>query len=523
MIACILCPWKTGFAGADSCKCLQISLIPDAEACATNYSTALDLTHTGAVTVTVTLQKRVYFTWPLCVPMTTGVPRVMHAANCPSDGQYRLCYYYGSAIETGVSVYIKQVSSIELVYAEMLGVDAKYSGISDSSAVLFGVDNVVESYSTFQVRVRLKDENGLACCEGTKVFLSLTKAGADASDKLWTSTTNANANKISLAGADGVAIFYDYRIRNTAGVNFYLTASAAAASLNIPATGSPTVGFIVRPGALNVDTNLASEYIVGAGADATSASLLDPIVVSARDWTGVTLVDLSTADGFTCEAMLETTGSGLDAAQGATWLAVRNSVTSTDLKPPTVQSGATNIVFNSGLASFTGVKVSMQAGLYFRIKFTLTQHAGSTGAAVVGAPTTAAFASQAAVNVPTSYTSVAYSTVFMISPAKMKVSWGASVTDYTASTFPIVVRSDGSAPTLPSVDAPNVDGLPSSLTISFLDGNGDTLANAACTNCVVARLVISTYDKSPKVVMRPMIITYNKRPKMIIRDLSLQP
>lgn len=77
--------------------------------------------------------------------------------------------------------------------------------------------------------------------------------------------------------------------------------------------------------------------------------------------------------------MLETTGNGLDSSTNTDWLGVRASVTSTDLTPSTSQSGNTNdIVFDAGIVSFVDFKINSQAGLYFRLKFTLTQHAGKS-------------------------------------------------------------------------------------------------------------------------------------------------
>ena len=358
------------------------SFIPDSEACPANYDTARDLTHTGAEAVSTNSGGRnlVAWTWPNCKPLTTGVPRVIDSAECPTVGLYRLCYYTGSAaIETGISAYIHQVASIELVEAKKSWYPY-YSGTASSSSEALGVDYVLEVKEPFSITVRLLDSDGNACCHGTKVFLSMTKHGADASAYLnkgsWPYST-ANDDKVYTVNTDGLAYFNNYFISDTAGTKFYLTVSVADATLNIPATGSATVGFIVRPKKLVVQTALSSEYIVGAGGDNAAAVLTTPIVVRAEDRYGNLLTGLATADDFHCEVMLETTGSGLDSFTNADWLGMRASVTSTDLTPSTSQNGNTNnIVFDAGIASFVDLKINSQSGLYFRLKFTLTEHAG---------------------------------------------------------------------------------------------------------------------------------------------------
>jgi len=466
-----------------------VAFIPDASAC-TAMNTANSVTFTGAATIASSVAS---FAWAGCIPLTSGVPRIMDSANCPTDGLYRLCYHNGgdsTTIETGISTYYKQVNFMELTSAKHVS-SPTFEGIAATNDTAFGENFVHEVYEPFTITVLLKDENGNPCCEGTKVFLALTKAGADDSSNLYNAAgSNTNTDKIVLADANGVATFTSYTIRGTAGKFFYFTASVAGRSLNFPATGAANAGFQVRPTKLTQYTTLVTEYIVGANGDNANAVLGD-IEIRALDRYNNVLAGLVTADDCHCEAMLETGNSGVDSAQSTNFGGVGGFTASADLTAATV-------VFNLGKATFSGVKIAKTAGRYFRLKYWMTEHAGSTGAAVLqtlGYTTSDA----AAVNSPTSYVTEAYSTVFMLSPAKMKLSWGgtaedspfqhAGATDYTASTFPIVTRLDGSPATYPTVDAPNTDGLPSAINVILLDADGSTLSSTNCTKCFYARLV----------------------------------
>jgi len=467
-----------------------VAFIPDASACPTDMNTANSVTFTGAATVSSGVAS---FVWAGCIPTTSGVPLVMDSPNCPTEGLYRLCYNNGGdsdKIETGISTYFFQAHTIELTSAAHVS-SPTFDGTAATNATLFGADFVYEVFEPFTVTVLLKDGNGNPCCEGTKVFLALTKAGVDDSSNLYNSGgSNANANKIVLADANGVAVFTSYTIRGTAGKFFYLTASVAGATLNIPATGAADAGFMIRPTKLSQFTTLNTEYIVAAGGDNANADLGD-IEIRALDRYDNVLAGLVTADDCHCEAMLETGSAGTDSAQATDFGGVGGFTSSSDLTAATV-------VFNEGKATFSAVKVAKTAGRYFRLKYWMTEHAGSTGAAVLqtlGYTTSDA----AAVNSPTSYTQEAYSTLFMLSAAKMKLTYGgtasdsphqhATATEYTSSTFPIVTRLDGAPATYPVVDAPNTDGLPSSINVVLLDGNGDTLSSTNCTGCFFARLV----------------------------------
>ncbi len=78
-----------------------------------------------------------------------------------------------------------------------------------------------------------------------------------------------------------------------------------------------------------------------------------------------------------------------------------------------------------------------------------------------------------------------FSTVFMITPAKMKLAVNeVGPGDYTSINFPKVVRLDGN----PS-DAPDVDGLPAVLKVALLDSDGSVLSSTNCTSCMAVRLV----------------------------------
>lgn len=154
------------------------------------------------------------------------------------------------------------------------------------------------------------------------------------------------------------------------------------------------------------------------------------------------LVSLHTGDNGT-DASLSTT---LGAASDQTALLPALARTS----GAAIQNGLA--VFNDTLAlSLTGI-----AGRYFKLVFTLEGYPDITVS----------------------------STTFQVSPAAFKVGYGAASTDYDAPGFPYVVRLDGNAS-----DSPNVDGLPSSLTVSLMGDASTVLSKAACSACMIARLV----------------------------------
>jgi hypothetical protein len=96
---------------------------------------------------------------------------------------------------------------------------------------------------------------------------------------------------------------------------------------------------------------------------------------------------------------------------------------------------------------------------YFLLKFRVSEHA----------------------NVPVEGSSP----TFKVTPAKMKLAVNTvGDGDYTADSFPKVVRLEGN----PS-DTPDVDGLPSVIKVALLDSDGSVLSSANCLNCMGARLV----------------------------------
>jgi len=479
-----------------------ISWIPDAEDCPTQANTTLDVTHTGdqAVTVNLALSSNYgTFAWPDCKP-TTAYPITMDSANCPTAGTYRLCYTdtTNGAIETGISGIITQATvnishayQIVLGSHGLLGTFGSFSGTAQANET-FGLDFVHTVYTPFQIQFRLHLPNApeTACCQGTKVLLVLNKAGADASSYLYNADgSNNNTDKIVLADANGIATFTGYTIRGTAGKYFSFEASVAGNSYTVPQGADATNGFIVAPHHISINTTMAEEYIVGASENAV-ALVTTPISIAARDHLDNILTGLVTADAFGVEAMLQTGAGGVDSSTTADAAGVQGALTSTDLEPAASQNGGTPVVFNEGLASFADFKIAKQAGLYFRIKFTMTQFPGDTGGLVLGMPTTNRSDVRSIV-FGTALVVPGYTPWFKVSPAKFKLSYGATPTAYAAGTFPKVVRLDGTAQ-----DTVDIDGLPTSITVELLDAADAVLTSSNCTGCFAARLVKCT-DSTP--------------------------
>jgi len=473
----------------------QIAWIPDTEACPTQANTPLDVTHSGNQSVTVDLalsSNYGTFAWADCKP-TTSYPITMDSANCPTAGVYRLCYNdtTNGAIETGISGIIHQATvnishAYQIVVGNhaLLGTRGSFPGTAQGNET-FGMDFVHTVYTPFEIKIRLHkpDEPDTACCQGTKVLLVLNKAGADASDYLYNAAgSNANTDKIVVADASGIATFTGYTIRDTAGKYFSFTASVAGSTYTIPENADATSGFIVAPHHIQMNTTLDAEYIVGASENAV-ALLTTPIVVSARDHLDNVLTGLVTADAFGVEAMLQTGAGGWDSSTTADAAGVQASITSTDLEPAAHQSGGTPVVFNAGVASFADFKIAKQAGLYFRIKFTMTEFYGDTGTPVLGIPTTN-LSDVSSISFGKALVTPAYTPWLKVSPAKFKLSWGDSSTAYTASTFPKVVRLDGV-----SSDTVDQDGLPATIKVELLDAADAVLTSSNCTGCFGVRLV----------------------------------
>ena len=468
----------------------SISLIPDASSCSAAMATAqavnpADTTATFFGEVDLDSNGVGSFTWAECLPKADTIPMVLDGDKCPTAGLYRLCYdntgEEGDAtkIETGVSLWVFKTSNLTLVEAKQVS-SPTWTGTAQANQT-FGVDFVHEVFEPFTITVQLADGNNNACCEGTRLYMSLTKAGADHSEYLYNAAgSNTNADKQVYADANGVATFTGYTIRRTAGKHYFLTISTPDLHINIPnvADDSSDTGFIVRPTSLSITTDLESqEYIVGA-----SEATLPDFTVLAKDRYGTTLTGLVTADDYHCELQLQTGSDGLDSSDNTAWGGVGGLVTSADFTADTV-------VFDAGSVTFTPVKVAKTAGRYFRLKAFVTEHAGSTGAGVVGTPVRASTSSTDDIVQTTSLVTQAFSGVFMISPAKMKVAWGVDTTDYAADTFPFVIKLDGEAGTYPTADAPDTDGLPSTMHVLLLDAAGGVLTSTNCSKCFEARLV----------------------------------
>jgi len=480
----------------------QISWIPDAEDCTTQANTPLDVTHSENKSVTVDLATSSNFgtfAWPACIP-TTSYPIVMDSANCPTAGVYRLCYNdtTNGAIETGISGIIMQAQvnishAFQIVVGNhgLLGTFGSFPGTAQGNET-FGMDFVHTVYTPFEIQIRLHEYGSwnAPCCQGTKVLLALNKAGADASNYLYNAAgSNLNADKIVVADASGIATFTGYTIRGTAGRHFSFTASVAGSTYTIPEGAGASSGFIVAPHHISVNTTMAEEFIVGESENAV-ALLTTPIVVAARDHLDNILEGLVTADTFGVEAMLQTGAGGWDSSTTENAAGVQASLTSTDLEPAASQHGGTPVVFNAGVASFADFKIAKQAGLYFRIKFTMTQFPGDSWYALLGAPTTNR-SEISSISFGTALVTPGYTPWFKVSPAKFKLSMGATPTAYTASTFPKVIRLDGGA-----TETVDIDGLPPSITIELLDAADAVLTSSNCTGCFAARLVKCT-DSTP--------------------------
>ncbi len=437
----------------------QISLVPSAETCPANAKGSLDSTHTGPKSltaagtmtlpngnVTTTGTHVGSFEWVtnLCKPTLNGaLGHIMPDDKCPPAGWYRLCYLSTSAatgIETGISVYVQQANVTV-------------------TTPFFTKDMIHPVKTPFEVVVQLVDADNQPCCSGTKVHLSLTKNGADHSEYLYNAAnSNLPADKIVIVGSDGIATFSNYTIQRTAGIKFYLTASVAGHSVNIPPVEADVQGYFqVRPRKLTV-SSLDGEYIV----QATAALLTTPIQVRAEDADGILLTGLVATDLYHCEVQLQTAGGGLNSAANTTYAGIGGNTTTADLLPAGFQNGGADgrPVFAAGIAVFADMTTVNQAGRYFRLRFQNSEHS----------------------NIPVE----GYSTVFMITPSKMKLANG--TVDYAAGTFPKTLRLGGD---------PAVDALPSVIKVSLLSSDGTVLTSANCLSCMTVRLVkcdTSTYN-----------------------------
>ena len=478
-----------------------VAVVPDSVNCTDGIATANDAEGdafaSGRIQITNNLaigSTYANFAWADCAPTTTGYPIVMNTTYCPSAGVYRLCFEDGTPIETGISAIVKQ-AEVTLADARQLGggtfiPDGPYEGTAMGNQT-FGLDFVHTVRHPFEITIQLRDaSSNLTCCEGTKVLLTLNKAGADVSANLFNAAgSNATADKIVVADANGVAKFTDYTIRDTAGLHFSFTASVAGHNIMIPEGAAADAGFIVKPYKLTVDAGGPlpdSEAIVGADGTDDAALLNSSIVVTARDHLGNILTGLVTADAFAAEAMLQTGGSGGDSSSNLNVTGIAGAITSTSLEPAAAQNGGTPVVFDGGVATFADLVVKKVVGRYFRLKFTLTQAAGVGGVAVAGESMASGVNTTEAITINTAFTYPGYSNFFKVSPAKMKISYGATPTAYAADTFPVVTRLSG----MPAADdAPNKDGLPSVLVVELLDAADAVLSDVNCTGCLTARLV----------------------------------
>jgi hypothetical protein len=340
----------------------KISLVPSSETCPTNAYDTMDTTHTGSQLLTtagtisvpggmsVVGTHLASFAWNtnVCIP-SLGVNSIpgyaMSDADCPQVGWYRLCYMKnnGAGTETGVSAYVQQAT---------VTFPAMY--ISNGA--------VQSVWDYFDIIVVLRDEFNVPCCFGTKVHLSLTKQGVDHSNYLYNGGgSNLPGNKVVVADVNGMAIFYMYSIRYTAGNNFYLTASVAGHSANMPPFSGGVQGvFTVRPFRLRLGTAIASEYFVQSGLTAT---LPPAITVRAEDANNNLLVGLSTIDDFHCEVQLQSGAFGTDSNYLSLFGGIGNAATTADLNPLTVQQGgAGRPIFDGGLVVFNDLTVLRQAG-----------------------------------------------------------------------------------------------------------------------------------------------------------------
>lgn len=287
------------------------------------------------------------------------------------------------------------------------------------------------------------------------MLATLLKNGADFSDRLHAGGAGAGApapeTKIAVADAAGAATFTDLAIRGAAGANFSLLFSAPNASVE---SGL----FRVLPAALAV-VRLPSEARFAPGERRANLSFAVELLTDAAG----DVLPVAAGDGFAIAVKLQVGGSGLDMGSAASF-ANAGSNLQANLLP--VGARGAGVVVDGGAANFSGaaaLQLGNMAGRGFRLR-----------AFLVSDPAVEAF-----------------SDPFSIVPAALALSapdWedGASVPlsgPFAHGACDITIGYDeAKCATFGGTWTANAAAF-ASLTVSLLDGAGETLTGAWRAPC----------------------------------------
>ena len=284
------------------------------------YSSASVSSTVNSALSSVTADLTSSIVWPSCVP--GGSPPAFMGA-CPATGVYRLCFRdHNSGVpeETGISITIKPVTlALATDNSALQTVDAFFSSLT----------------------VSLTSE-GVQCCEGSKVLISLLKGTEDMSQYLYSGASNTNEDRIAIS-QNGTASFTDLNIRSIGGSGFIL-------NIKVPDVAIQGSTFQVLPHSLRVATNVTGEYSYAFG---SAVATLPTIRIEMIDSENQLLTLIQADDNFVVKGLLQTGGNGLDSMSTVSYASVLNA---DDLLPDKVRSSGLKahagvVEFSSGIVS----------------------------------------------------------------------------------------------------------------------------------------------------------------------------
>jgi len=230
----------------------EISIVKATTSCADADGSASE-TYSGAATVSATLTA----TLPFATCTAAGSPTSLGGAGgCPEVGTWRLCYIPSA---TGVS----QETGLVVTFIQ--------PEITITSGTIGDEVTVDAALPVFVISVT---SGGVACCDGTRVFVNLL---VDGTTDMWTFLyTSAGSNAVAdktATSASGAVSYTDLSVQLTGGAAFKLRFSLAGDSADTPE-------FLVIPRGVAVVTSLPAELTAGAGG---VTALPEHFLISARD------------------------------------------------------------------------------------------------------------------------------------------------------------------------------------------------------------------------------------------------
>ncbi|EKX53221.1 hypothetical protein GUITHDRAFT_132974 [Guillardia theta CCMP2712] len=282
-----------------------------------------------------------------------------------------------------------------------------------------------------------------SCCFDTLVYVTLIKDGQTDLGTFLYGNYNSNEDVFKTLSCNQICLFPSINVQHTGGNGFQLLFSTPGATVI-------SNEFSIYPKGLAILTAIPSQLIVQSN---QTVLLPDPLVVSMQGLQE-NISSSGSFDGLHLVVKLVTGQNGTDSNSNNSLAEV---IYPDDMLPTSARVNGTLI--QNGLAIFNGslsLKIQHQAGKYFRLLFLIREYPNIS----------------------------AFSNSFSIVPAKLGISIGSNFSKIAADSLLSVVKLDGT-----SNDTFNVNGLPSSLHVSLLDSEDQTIQHASCSACVIARLM----------------------------------